>query len=134
MQKQRAYLLSVLLAALAISVLVSAASCSTRGENQPSLLFFRSSTCPYCKQMSPVVDGIRSKYRGELNVIYATLEDEKGRELADQYGIIGFPVILLLDGQGERVSLLRGVVPQPSLEQAVEDLIQSVNPHPEFGG
>lgn len=75
--------------------------------------------------MTPIVDGIRSKYRGELNVVYATLEDKEGRELADRYGILGYPVVLLLDREGERISLLRGVVPQPTLEQAVEKLVRA---------
>ena len=117
--------LVALLAFLAIVLLLGCASCSSQGEGLPSLIFFRSSTCPYCKEMTPVVDEIKRAHRGELKVVYATLEDETGRVLADQYGIIGFPVILLLDGDGERVSLLRGTVPQPALEQAVQALVQA---------
>lgn len=119
--KRLAILLS--LWALALVVPLGGMSCSAPREDLPTLVFFRSDTCPYCKQMTPIVEGIRNTYRGELNVIVATLEEEKGRNLADQYGIVGFPVVLLLDRDGERVSRMQGVVPQPTLEQAVEKLI-----------
>ena len=117
--------LSALLLVLVLILLLGTASCSSGGKQLPSLVFFRSNVCPYCKEMTPIVDQIRSAHRGELNVVYATLEDAKGKELADQYGILGVPVVLLLDAEGERANLLRGVVPQPALEQAVEDLIDS---------
>jgi thioredoxin-like negative regulator of GroEL len=123
MLKKHTSLVTLLLSVVALVVLLAGASCSGN-ERLPSLIFFRSDTCPYCKEMTPVVDEIRSNYRGELQVVYATLEQEKGKELADQYGIVGFPVILLLDNEGERVSRMQGVVPQPALEQAVEKLIR----------
>jgi thioredoxin-like negative regulator of GroEL len=126
MLNRRTLAIPHLLAVLALLVLLGGVSCSSRGEGMPTLVFFRSDTCPYCKEMLPVVNEIKSTYRGELNVIIATLEEEKGRDLADQYGIVGFPVVLLLDRAGERVSRMQGVVPQPALEQAVDKLI-----HPE---
>ena len=74
--------------------------------------------------MIPLVDQIKKEYRGELDVVYATLEEPAGKELADKHGILGYPNILLLDGDGERANLLRGMVPQPTLVQAVEDLLR----------
>jgi thioredoxin-like negative regulator of GroEL len=124
MLKRRAPIVPLLVGVLVLFGLLSATSCSTQSESLPTLIFFRSSTCPYCKEMTPVVDEIGTAYRGELKVVIATLEEEKGRDLADQYGIVGFPVILLLDREGERVSRMQGVVPRPSLEQAVEELIR----------
>ena len=125
--KKRSPILSALLVVLPLIffLLVGTVSCSSGGQQLPSLVFFQSDVCPYCKEMKPLVDQIRSAHRGELKVVYATLEDERGKELADQHGILGFPVVLLLDAEGERANLLRGVVPQPTLEQAVTDLIDS---------
>lgn len=73
--------------------------------------------------MTPVVNEIEKKYGKQLNVIYAEVEQQQGKELAKQYGIIGYPTMLLLDSEGERVGLLRGVVPLLSLEQMVDDLL-----------
>lgn len=123
--KKRSSMLSALLVLLTLALLLATVSCSSGGKQLPSLVFFQSATCPYCREMKPIVDQIKSAHRGELKVVYATLEDEEGKQLADQHGILGFPVVLLLDAEGERANLLRGVVPQPALERAVLDLIEA---------
>jgi thioredoxin-like negative regulator of GroEL len=124
MSKASTPLFLLLLTVVVLVVLLTGTSCSGGGERLPTLVFFRSDACPYCKQMTPVVDEIRRAHRGQLEVVYATLEEQRGKELADQYGIVGYPVILLLDSDGERVSRMQGVVPQPALEQAVENLMR----------
>jgi len=106
-----------------VALLLGLISCGGGSDGRPSLIFFRSHACPYCKEMTPIVEQIKKDHRGELNVVFATLEEPVGKELADEHGILGYPNILLLDRDGGRVSLLRGVMPQPALEQAVEDLI-----------
>ncbi len=73
--------------------------------------------------MTPIVDGLERKYGRHLRVVYATIEEQEGKELARQHGIIGYPTFLFLNSQGERTYLLRGIVPQPILEQTVEDLL-----------
>ena len=74
--------------------------------------------------MTPVVNEIEQKYGRQVDVVYAELDQQEGKELARQYGIIGYPTVLLLDSSGERAGLLRGVVPLASLEKLVDDLLQ----------
>lgn len=74
--------------------------------------------------MTPIVDEIEKEYGKSLDVVYAEVNLQKGKELASRYGIIGYPTILLLDSEGERFGILRGVVPRPNLEQMVDDLLQ----------
>jgi len=73
--------------------------------------------------MNPIVDGIRQKYRKQLNVVYVSLDRPDGKKLAKQYGVYGTPTFLLLDSEGNQESILRGSLPLPVLEQAIEDLI-----------
>ncbi len=73
--------------------------------------------------MNPIVDGIRQKYRKQLNVVYVSLDRSGGKKLAKQYGVFGTPTFLLLDSEGNQVSILRGSLPAPVIEQAIEDLI-----------
>ncbi len=73
--------------------------------------------------MNPIVDGIRQKYRKQLNVVYVSLDRSDGKKLAKQYGVFGTPTFLLLDSEGNQVNILRGSLPLPVLEQAIEDLI-----------
>ncbi len=73
--------------------------------------------------MNPIVDGIRQKYRRQLNVVYVSMDQSEGKELARERGVFGTPTFLLLDSEGNQVSILRGSLPLPVLEQAIEDLI-----------
>lgn len=73
--------------------------------------------------MNPIVDGIRQKYRKQLNVVYVSLDRPDGKKLAKQYGVYGTPTFVLLDSEGNQVNILRGSLPLPVLEQAIEDLI-----------
>jgi len=69
------------------------------------------------------VDGLERKYRGQLNVVYVGMDRAKGKELAREYGVMGTPTLLLLDSESNQVNVLRGSLPQPVIEQAIEDLL-----------
>ncbi len=73
--------------------------------------------------MTPIVNGIKREYRGRLNVVYVSMNQPAGKELAKQHGVVGTPTILLLDGEGARVNALRGLLPTSLIEQAVQDLL-----------
>ena len=73
--------------------------------------------------MTPIVDGIKREYRRRLDVVYVSMDERGGKELAREYGVVGTPTILLLDSEGNQVSVLRGSLAQPLIEQAVEDLV-----------
>jgi thioredoxin-like negative regulator of GroEL len=73
--------------------------------------------------MTPIVDGIKRQYRGQLNVVQVSMDETEGKELAREHGVVGAPTILLLDSDGNQVSILRGLLPPPLIRQAVEDLV-----------
>ena len=73
--------------------------------------------------MTPIVDGIRREYRGQLNVVYAGMDRVDGKRLAEEYGFVGTPTLLLLDSQGNQVNRLQGLLPPSLIEQAVENLL-----------
>lgn len=73
--------------------------------------------------MTPIVDGVRRKYRGEIRVIYVSLDQREGKALAKEHGVVGTPTLLFLDSEGDQVNVLRGSFPSAVLEQAVEDLL-----------
>lgn len=73
--------------------------------------------------MTPIVDGLRRKYRGEIRVIYVSLDQRDGRALAKEHAVVGTPTLLLLDSEGKRVNVLRGSFPSAVLEQALEELL-----------
>jgi thiol-disulfide isomerase/thioredoxin len=108
-----------------LGIILSAAvlaACGTAGGG-PTLMYFRASNCPYCKEMTPVIDEIRDTYDRQLEVVYATIDEPEGKELAHRYGIIGYPTMLLLNSDGEEVGVLRGVVPKTALVKMVDELL-----------
>ena len=71
----------------------------------------------------PIVNGIEREYRGQLNVVYVSMDEEEGLGVAEEYGVIGTPTILLLDDQGEQVNIVQGTPAEPQVIQLVEDLL-----------
>ena len=71
----------------------------------------------------PIVNGIEREYRAQLNVVYVSMDEEEGQEVARGYGVIGTPTILLLDDQGEQVNIVQGVPAEPQVIQLVENLL-----------
>lgn len=69
------------------------------------------------------MNGIKREYRGRLNVVYVSMDQPAGKELAKQHGVVGTPTLLLLDGEGDRVSILQGLIPPSLIEQAIQDLL-----------
>jgi thiol-disulfide isomerase/thioredoxin len=109
----------LVVALLAATVLLA---CGSAGGG-PTLMYFRASTCPYCKEMTPVIDEIRDTYDRQLAVVYATIDEPEGKELAHRHGIIGYPTMLLLNSDGEEVGVLRGVVPKTALVRMIDELL-----------
>ena len=73
--------------------------------------------------MTPIVDGLKREYRGQLNVVYVSMDRTAGKEQAKERGIVGTPTLLLLDSEGNQVSVLRGSLAPAQIEQSIEDLL-----------
>ena len=73
--------------------------------------------------MNPIVDGIEQKYKRHIDLVYVRVDETDGKELAREYGVMGTPTFLLLDSDGTQVSILRGSLPAPVIEKAIEELI-----------
>ena len=81
--------------------------------------------------MTPIVNGIRSDYRRKLNLVYACLDKQGGKDLARQYEVQGYPIVLLLDSEGNKANIIRGVAPRAVLEKAIDDLlVEEMSPRP----
>ena len=73
--------------------------------------------------MTPIVNGIKREHGRQIKVVFVSMDQAKGKELAKQHGVVGTPTILLFDSAGERVNVLRGSFPPSLVEQAVEELL-----------
>ena len=73
--------------------------------------------------MNPIVDEVKSDYGRKVKFEYISMDDKSGKDKATEYGVIGYPNLLILDSAGEEFSLLKGVVPQASIEKALDDVL-----------
>ena len=117
----------ILIALLALVVLAGGYLAYTRWfaapSEGPAVLYFRSDTCPYCKEMAPKVDEIRRQYGRSIDFVYVDVGQEDGERLGREHGVIGTPTLLLLDSEGQQTNILRGTLPESVIEQAVQDLV-----------
>ena len=49
------------------------------------------------------MDGIEADYAGRLRVLRLDVQDVAGKELADEYGVLGTPTFIFLDPQGSEL-------------------------------
>jgi thiol-disulfide isomerase/thioredoxin len=124
MERRRVLVVAGLALALvaAMGYLAYASWAGSAGD-RPTLMYFRADLWAYCKEMTPIVDGFKRQYRGQLNVVYVGLDRTDGKEQAKEYGVVGTPTLLLLDSEGNQVNVLRGSLAPAQIEQAIEDLL-----------
>ncbi len=63
----------------------------------------------------PVVDGIEKDLEGTAKVIRLSVTSQVGNLMAQRYGVRGVPTIVVLDGEGEVVTVSVGVPDRASL-------------------
>jgi thiol-disulfide isomerase/thioredoxin len=87
---------------------------------QPVILLFWATWCPYCKALMPHIHSVKLEYGNRIRVIAAHFRDDKGdpgtfienagydftvipdgNELAKLHGVWGTPGLLIVDGEGK---------------------------------
>jgi len=87
----------------------------------PALVFFYSPTCPYCRMLSPVIDGLAVKFEG--SALIARINVTVNPVTAQQYGIEGVPTLLLFR-EGKLVKRLVGVLSGDEIERNLKGIIK----------
>ena len=122
MNKRLVIVIALALVALVVAGFLALRSSPHFASERPTLLFFYSPLCSFCKEIMPTVNGIEREYAGRLNVVYVNIDETEGQTTARGYGVIGTPTIVLLDRDGEQTNVLRGTIPAPLIYKAVDEL------------
>jgi protein disulfide-isomerase A6 len=62
-------------------------------ETKDALVEFYAPWCGHCKHLAPVYEKLASVYKQDEGVVIANLDADKHRDLAEKYGVSGFPTL-----------------------------------------
>lgn len=71
----------------------------TEGDKNEAVIYlFHTTWCPACKKARPIWDSVREEYDGEMihgttRLVFREVDCDKEEELADKFGIEGYPTI-----------------------------------------
>lgn len=91
-----------------------------RASGKASLVDFGSTGCIPCDMMAPILDTLREKYKGEVNVLFIHVGEEP--ILASRYGIQSIPIQIFFDKTGKEVFRHTGFFPQEEIEQQLSKM------------
>jgi thioredoxin 1 len=103
-------------AALAKDNLVDKARTSGR----PSMVDFGASGCRPCDMMAPILETLKKKYAGKVNVEFVHVREEQ--ILAARYGVQSIPVQVFFDKDGKEVFRHVGFFPQDEIEKKLAEM------------
>ena len=83
---------------------------------QPVLVDFWAEWCGPCHAVAPVLDRIVEEHGGEVKLVKVNIDEEP--ELAQRYGIMSIPTMILFEGGQPKAAAL-GAQPKGMLEKSL---------------
>ncbi len=91
-----------------------------RSSGKPSLVDFGSTGCRPCDMLAPILETLKKKYAGKLNVLFIHVGQEQ--ILAARYGIQSIPLQFFYDKEGKEVFRHLGFWPQAEIEKKLAEM------------
>ncbi len=91
-----------------------------RSSGKPSLVDFGSTGCRPCDMLAPILETLKQKYAGKVNVLFIHVGQEQ--ILAARYGIQSIPMQFFFDKDGKEVFRHVGFWPQDQIEKKLAEM------------
>jgi len=91
-----------------------------RASGRPSLVDFGSTGCKPCDMLAPILETLKEKYVGKLNVLFVHVGHEQ--ILASRYGVQTIPMQFFYDKAGKEVFRHVGFWPQAEIEKKLAEM------------
>ncbi|MBN1507929.1 MAG: thioredoxin family protein [Sedimentisphaerales bacterium] len=91
-----------------------------RASGKPSLVDFGSTGCRPCDMLAPILETLKKKYAGKVNVLFVHVGQEQ--ILAARYGIQTIPMQFFFDKDGKEVFRHVGFWPQAEIEKKLAEI------------
>lgn len=88
----------------------------------PTIIMFKTDTCPYCVEMQKEIGVISEKYPEKFNVYYARLEEDRNMDLAYKYRVNVVPTTVFLDKNGKEFYTQQGLMRADYIENVLKSL------------
>ena len=75
--------------------------------DKPVVVFFYTDWCGFCQRFVPTFDKITKKgdIKKNFAVAYVNCEKEENHKIMEEYGVQGYPTVIVIDEQGKRTQL-----------------------------
>jgi len=90
---------------------------AAKAKGMPVFVDFGRTTCKPCKMMVPVLDSLTRKYKGNMEVVFVHIDEEK--EFANEMGVTMIPTQVLLGKDGKEVSRHVGYIPVEDCDKMI---------------
>ncbi len=91
-----------------------------RSSGKPSLIDFGSTGCRPCDMLAPILETLKGKYAGKVNVLFVHVGQEQ--ILAARYDIQSIPMQFFYDKDGKEVFRHVGFWPQAEIEKKLAEI------------
>jgi len=91
-----------------------------RSSGRPSLVDFGSTGCRPCDMLAPILEALKTKYAGKMNVVFVHVGQEQ--ILASRYGVQTIPMQFFYNKDGKEVFRHIGFWPQYEIEKKLAEI------------
>lgn len=89
--------------------------------SKPMVIDFFATWCPPCKELTPILDEIEKKHKGE--VIFRRIDVDKEPELAAEFHVEAIPMLMFVTPKGEYQTIV-GLQPSDVIEAKIAELLK----------